>query len=123
MNWYRMGGVAANQLGSTDKIAILNLGDELKAIVNPEYEFLSKQTKAGFEGCYSFPLWFRALVRRSETVIVKGLSREGHELVLPLTGKFAIAAQHEIDHLNGILMIDRRKRARFLAQWEIGVAV
>ena len=105
---YTMGGLAANQLGATDKVAIFNLGTRLQEIINPEYVYLSRETIIWFEGCCSFPFLLRMPVRRSKEVVVKGLNGAGSELMLPLSGKFAVAAQHEIDHLNGILMIDKQ---------------
>ena len=58
------------------------------------------------EGCLSLP-GFQAKVPRAEKVTVKGLDREGGEVTIPAEGLLAIALQHEIDHLDGTLLLDR----------------
>jgi peptide deformylase len=70
-------------------------------IIANEGEFLSED-----EGCLSVPD-YRADVKRAERILVEGVDREGNPLRMEAEGLQAIVLQHEIDHLNGILFIDR----------------
>jgi peptide deformylase len=103
-------GLAASQVGLPYRFFIINLeGDPAKA---PEYVFLNpvisrrSGTTEAEEGCLSFPEIY-AHVKRSEKVVLSGYSLDGEELNYELSGLFARAAQHEYDHLDGVLFIDR----------------
>jgi peptide deformylase len=79
---------------------------ELIVVVNPEIVWRSRSIIEGVEGCLSIPGWLGE-VARSEAVRVRALDRHGKKIRLRLKGWTARIIQHEIDHLDGILFIDR----------------
>ena len=103
-------GLAATQVGAPWQIFVVDCAAEgepsdLRVFVNPE--LLDLQGKTTFdEGCLSFP-GAREEVERAEKVRVRALDRDGKTFELEAEGLLAIAIQHEYDHLQGILMIDR----------------
>jgi len=99
-------GLAAPQVGILKRLIVIDAGDEhgLIKMINPEI-VESEGEQFGSEGCLSIPGW-NGDVRRAEKVTVKGLDREGNELVITGTGLLARAFQHEIDHLNGVLFTE-----------------
>ena len=112
-------GLAAPQVGQPIQLAvILTLPDEdddgneiegtreLFVIINPEIFWRSKETVKGIEGCLSIP-GYLGEVERHESVRVRGLDRHGRKLRLRLYDWTARIFQHEIDHLNGELYIDK----------------
>ena len=103
-------GLAANQVDLPYRFFILNLeGDPAKA---PEYVFLNpvisrrSGTVEAEEGCLSFPEIY-APVKRSEKLVLSAYNLDGEEMNYELSGFFARAVQHEYDHLDGVLFIDR----------------
>ena len=82
----------------------------LLALINPEIVESNGETKHE-EGCLSVP-GFTAEVPRAPQVVVKGLDVDGNDMRLEAEGLFAAALQHEIDHLDGILFIDRLSRLK-----------
>jgi peptide deformylase len=84
----------------------------LTAIVNPELELLGDKRATFFEGCLSISGW-SALVTRALEVEVKGLTPAGDPMTLRLSGWPARILQHEIDHLRGVLYIDRMRSRSF----------
>ncbi|MFQ5923351.1 MAG: peptide deformylase [Anaerolineales bacterium] len=82
---------------------------KLYAVVNPEITRHSKETELGNEGCLSIPEYMGE-VERYSTVTVKGLDRHGKSFKLKTKGWMARIFQHEIDHLNGVLFIDRTEK-------------
>jgi peptide deformylase len=78
-------------------------------LINPELE-LGKTKQAGTEGCLSFPE-ITAEILRSEEVNIRALTIEGERIEFGATGLLARAIQHEYDHLQGILFIDRMNSA------------
>ena len=103
-------GLAAPQVGVALRIFVLDLSvgrdpAALHVMINPEFiERDGMQLEE--EGCLSLP-GFTATVARPKRVVVKGLNRQGDEYRLEGTGLMARALQHEIDHLNGCLFVDR----------------
>jgi peptide deformylase len=99
-------GLAAPQIGIPLRVCVVK-GDEnqIWALVNPEI-VKSDGVQVGYEGCLSYPGWVGE-VARYETVVVKGRNRRGKEVRIKSDGFTARAFQHEIDHLDGILFIDR----------------
>ena len=103
-------GLAAPQVGSPLRIFVLDLSvgrdpAALHVMINPEFvERDGMQLEE--EGCLSLP-GFTATVARPKRVVVKGLNRQGDEQTLEGTGLMARALQHEVDHLNGCLFVDR----------------
>src|SRR6476620_5278869 len=99
-------GLAAPQIGVPLRLAVLDVDDMITVIVNPEIVKRSGEVDLD-EGCLSVPgFWGR--LSRAEKVSVKALDRHGKELrIRDAEGLFAQALQHEIDHLDGHLYIDR----------------
>lgn len=84
--------------------------DALLVLINPEIVHLEGEIKEE-EGCLSVP-GVTAKVKRAEKVKVKGLNREGKEVLIEADGMLARALQHEIDHINGRVFIDRLSKAK-----------
>lgn len=102
-------GLAAPQIGVAKRIFVVDLrpqpGHELIVLINPE--ILSRDhPKTGREGCLSIPD-FTANVQRPQEIVIRGLSPTGQPLVLHSEGLEAVCLQHELDHLDGILFLDR----------------
>jgi peptide deformylase len=99
-------GLAANQVGVPLRVFVVR-GDENQVIglVNPEL-VRGDGVQVGYEGCLSYPGWVGE-VARYEDVVIKGRNRHGKEVRIKATGFTARAYQHELDHLDGILFIDR----------------
>lgn len=104
-------GLAAPQVGHNIRVIVVMLDCQSKnpsvlGMVNPEITYFSEEKEYGEEGCLSVPGFFDN-VWRSKEVIVKYLDQKGREQMLRLEGLNARVVQHEIDHLNGILFVDR----------------
>lgn len=103
-------GLAANQVGVLKRIFVIDIADEdepsdLKVFINPEIiEADGEQVFS--EGCLSFP-GASEDIRRAATVKVRALNAQGETFELSADGLLAVAIQHENDHLNGVLMIDK----------------
>ncbi|MEK6264351.1 MAG: peptide deformylase [Clostridium sp.] len=98
-------GLAAPQVGILKRIAVVDVGDGPIVIINPEIiEMTGSQIDS--EGCLSIP-GKQENVERPLSVIVKALSEVGEEIVIHGEGLLARALCHEIDHLDGILFIDK----------------
>ncbi len=98
-------GLAAPQVGVSLRVIVLQVpGEEPIAIVNPEIVKRTGEQEVA-EGCLSFP-GYAGEIKRSASVTVKGLDRQGKPTRIKATGLMAEALQHEIDHLNGVLYID-----------------
>jgi peptide deformylase len=103
-------GLAAPQVGVPLRILAIDLSvgratGDLLVLVNPRFESRDgMQTED--EGCLSLP-GFNATVVRPERAVVRGLDREGRERTVEGTGLLARALQHEMDHLDGTLFVDR----------------
>ncbi len=100
-------GLAAPQVGILQKIIVIDTKEgELVKVINPEIITKSKEKDIREEGCLSIP-GETGHVLRSKQVTVKGLNENGQEVTYEATGILARAFQHEIDHLQGILFIDK----------------
>ena len=103
-------GLAATQVGVGKRVIVLDVSpvDETiapLAVVNPE--IVSRNgSVTGVEGCLSVP-GVQGEVCRAETVEVRGMDEQGHPLRIQAAGILSRALQHEIDHLDGVLFIDR----------------
>ena len=75
-------------------------------LANPKFTYMSEDTVMGIEGCLSVPNLLGE-VERSKDVIVEGLDRRGKKIQIKATNWLARIFQHEIDHINGILYVDR----------------
>ncbi|HHT74349.1 MAG TPA: peptide deformylase [Firmicutes bacterium] len=98
-------GLAAPQIGVSKQIAVIDVGEGPICLINPEIVH-SEGEEIDVEGCLSIP-GLRAYVKRSTSVIVKALDEKGRPIRVTGDGLLARALQHEIDHLNGVLMTDR----------------
>lgn len=99
-------GLAAPQIGILKRVIIVDVGDDngLIEMINPE--IVSKEgEQLGQEGCLSIP-GLRGDVNRAMKVTVRGLDRDGNEIVITGSELLARAFQHEVDHLNGVLFTD-----------------
>ena len=103
-------GLAAPQVGILKRVIVADVGDGLVSLVNPK--ILWRQGKDTMpEGCLSIP-GINLEVKRSKEVIVEGLTKEGEKVQLGAVGLLARVLQHEIDHLDGILIVDRVPKKR-----------
>ena len=98
-------GLAAPQVGILKRIVVIDVGEGVIALINPEIVSQSGE-EIDYEGCLSIP-GVRAQVKRPANVVVKALDREGKEIEINGSGLLARALCHEIDHLDGILFIDK----------------
>jgi len=104
-------GLAAPQVGVTQRVTVVDVegpeepGDNLYPLINPEILEQSGETTTE-EGCLSFPGLYGD-VTRPERVRVRALDREGEEYEFEAEGMLAVAVQHEIDHLDGVLFLER----------------
>lgn len=107
-------GLSANQIGLDLNMFIAEIPDakggmKLYAVFNPKIEKIGEEKNVFEEGCLSIPgKW--GDVERAERVIVTGLDKSGKPAKIKAWGLLARVLQHEIDHLNGKLFIDRAKK-------------
>ncbi|QHT59534.1 peptide deformylase [Paenibacillus lycopersici] len=110
-------GLAAPQIGILRRVVVMDCGEGLIELINPEIiEASGEQTVA--EACLSYP-GYRGTVKRAQAVKVRTLTRGGETAVLEAEGFMAVCMQHEIDHLNGALFIDH-VRDPYLVHEETG---
>ncbi|PYK31313.1 MAG: peptide deformylase [Verrucomicrobia bacterium] len=122
-------GLAAQQVGEPIQLTVLDVSQvedrptEMKfngenvdpatvmplVLVNPEVE-LGRETDSGTEGCLSFPE-ITGEIERAKSIRVRAQNLDGEKIDIETTGFLARAIQHEVDHLNGILFIDRMSSA------------
>jgi peptide deformylase len=100
-------GLAAPQIGILKRCIVIDIGEGLIELVNPE--IVSREgTQLGTEGCLSIP-GVRGEVMRSQKVVVRGLNRQGEPVEIEAEDLLSRCLQHEIDHLDGILFTDYLK--------------
>ncbi|MDZ7372175.1 MAG: peptide deformylase [candidate division KSB1 bacterium] len=99
-------GLAATQVNVAQQILVCTDRQQEYVLINPKIIGHSVSRKSDYEGCLSLP-GLHALVPRYERVIVRALDRNGKPVEIKANGLLAVILQHEIDHLNGILFIDR----------------
>jgi peptide deformylase len=104
-------GLAAPQLGISQRLLVYRVGPDapLVALANPEIEWASGETETFEEGCLSIP-GIHVEVERPLHVRVRAQDERGQGRTVEASGLEARVIQHEIDHLDGILMIDRAPR-------------
>jgi peptide deformylase len=99
-------GLAAPQIGVPLRVFTYDIDDELGHLVNPVLTDLSEEEQDGEEGCLSFPgLAFPT--KRAFRVVAKGMNMYGDPVVIEGSELLARCLQHETDHLDGVLFIDR----------------
>ena len=97
-------GLAAPQIGVMKRLIIADIGEGLLSLINPE--ILDRRGEAFLlEGCLSLPN-VGVKVTRNESIVVRGIDTAGREVTRDLSGLMARVIQHEIDHLNGVLILD-----------------
>lgn len=102
-------GLAAPQIGVPKRVVVIDVGEGLLELINPEIIEYSDETELGVEGCLSIP-GAQGEVERYSRVVVKALNRDGEPITITGEGLLARCLQHEIDHLYGVLYIDRATR-------------
>ena len=121
-------GLAAPQIGKSKRVIVVDLrrddeeGEEHEcvALVNPSVTWHSEETSKQTEGCLSIP-GLEEIVCRPVTVRVEGRDADGEATTVEADALFARALQHEIDHLDGVLFLDRvspLKRKMLLKKWK-----
>lgn len=98
-------GLAAPQVGILKRVLVIDVGDGLIEMVNPEIVEQSGTQFEPAEGCLSIPN-VRGYVKRADQITVNGQDRHGNPMQIKANDFLSRAFQHEIDHLNGILFID-----------------
>ncbi|GMR12357.1 MAG: peptide deformylase [Gemmatimonadota bacterium] len=119
-------GLAAPQIGLSLRVCVLDVHDDESsdtcrlALVNPEVVRTSRQTEKATEGCLSIP-GLEEFVTRPARVTVRAADPDGESIEVEAEGLLARALQHELDHLDGVLFIDRvspLKRRILLKKWK-----
>lgn len=119
-------GLAAEQIGHTESIFVLDVPAEAdknelglpnnpgvkmpQAFINPAIIGASEETAVAEEGCLSFPKLYVPVERPAE-VVLRYIDRDGIQQILNAKGLLARAIQHELDHLNGVLLVDHMSPA------------
>jgi len=103
-------GLAANQVGRLKRILVSAIEDEEFLLVNPVIEEVAETTEAASEGCLSIP-GIQVEVERPTAVTISGKDVSGEPIRIEAEGLLARVFQHEVDHLDGVLMLDRTDRA------------
>ncbi|MEW6065944.1 peptide deformylase [Desulforamulus profundi] len=103
-------GLAAPQIGVSKRVIVIDVGEGLVELINPEILEASGQV-VDTEGCLSVPGMIGE-VARADRLVVRGLNRKGEQVVYRVNGFMARAFQHEIDHLEGIVFVDRASNLR-----------
>ena len=113
-------GLAAPQVDASVRVIVVEYGEEdeeetavippkLYTVVNPEITRFSTESEVGSEGCLSIP-GFAGDVERPLGITIKGQNRRGQPIRIKAEGWLARIFQHEIDHLDGVLFVDRAER-------------
>ena len=103
-------GLAANQVGRLRRVLVASVEDEDYVIVNPVLSDWSATTELGPEGCLSIP-GIQVDVERPTAVTVTGRDAVGDPVRIEASDMLARVLQHEVDHLDGVLILDRTDRA------------
>lgn len=99
-------GLAAPQIGESIRLIIVETKDGAKEFINPKIIWRSKKEQIEEEGCLSVPTVY-GLVKRSHEIEIEFIDKTGKKDKLKTQGLFARVLLHEIDHLDGVLFIDR----------------
>jgi len=100
-------GLAAPQVGQSVQLCIIKISGKTYILINPKIARKSWGKEICEEGCLSFPGKFIP-VKRHKKVTVKALDKKGEKIEIKAEGLLSRALQHEIDHLNGALFIDKK---------------
>jgi len=123
MRRFRGIGLAANQMGARKRVFVMGChensrypnqnGFQLQVYINPRIVKRSKKISSDWEGCLSIP-GYRGKVSRAETVVLEAMDADGQRIIKPAKGFEARVIQHELDHLDGFLYLDRMMGLRSL---------
>ncbi len=102
-------GLAAPQVGLSVRLIVIALEEKTMVFINPEIINFSWRKEPAEEGCLSVPQKFGS-VKRARAIKVRALSENGEVIKFKAKDLFARVIQHEVDHLNGVLFIDRAKK-------------
>lgn len=102
-------GLAAPQVGIGQRFFAVAMENGAQIFINPKILFRSWLKEIDEEGCLSVPEVF-GLVKRPKTIIVQAFDRQGKKFTMKAKGLAARVIQHEYDHLNGVLFIDKVKK-------------
>jgi peptide deformylase len=102
-------GLAGPQVAQSIRVFVAEYEDHKVAVFNPEI-VKAEGEEIGPEGCLSIPGYIGENIRRAAKVLIKGQDVHGKPLRVPAEGWFARILQHEIDHLDGVLFLDRLDR-------------
>jgi peptide deformylase len=102
-------GLAANQVGRLRRVLVAGIEEDEYVLINPAIEARSDETEVLAEGCLSIP-GILVDVERPVAVTVSGQDEAGKEIRFEAEGLLARVFQHEIDHLDGVLILDRTDR-------------
>lgn len=108
-------GLAAPQIDLSIRVFVAEYEDRRLALVNPEI-IKAEGEALGSEGCLSIPGYYGDNIRRAESVVVKGQDVHGKDIRVRAEGWLARILQHEIDHLDGVLFLDRLDRPEDLRE-------
>ncbi|SHJ96012.1 peptide deformylase [Desulforamulus aeronauticus] len=103
-------GLAAPQIGVSKRVIVIDVGEGLVELINPEIVEASGNV-VDTEGCLSVPGMIGE-VARADKLVVKGINRQGKAVTYQAKGWLARAFQHEIDHLEGVVFVDRAANLR-----------
>jgi len=106
-------GLAAPQVNVSERIAVIDVDDQKLTLINPHITQRSDDMILFTEGCLSVPGKELSIIRHQQ-ITVEYLDRNGKECLLKAREFLAVVCQHEIDHLDGILMTDRYKQQTIL---------
>lgn len=103
-------GLAANQVGVLKRVVVIDTGTnenpQVLKLINPQIIVSSKEKNSFEEGCLSFP-GILEKIDRPARIKAHAFDENGREIIVDAEGLTAIAIQHEIDHINGVVFIDR----------------
>lgn len=110
-------GLSANQIGIQKRIFVAQVPDEngrqkFYAIMNPEIKKISQAKTTSEEGCLSVPLTTIGQVERADKITLEGYNLQGKKIKIKAWGLLARVFQHEVDHLNGVLFLDKAKKIK-----------
>ncbi len=106
-------GLAAPQVDRSVRLCLVTIGGKIVPLVNPEIIHRSEQEDEAEEGCLSLPdVWLT--IRRPVAIVVRYTDLQGAEQERALTGLDARVVQHEVDHLDGILIVDYAPNAKVM---------
>ena len=110
-------GLSGNQIGLEHRVFVAKQGKKAYVVFNPEIVKESEEKHPMEEGCLSVPLSYGE-VERAEKIVVRGRDINGRKVKYKINGLLARIFQHEIDHLNGVLFIDKAKEIHKLEKGE-----